>query len=171
MQISLEPVLYEQELVGDHGEPFWSGAVDVFDVTPGTLGRRLGSGYVELTGYFAPVDLGVYTSDLFSDNGNGEWFTPQYLHEMIGGVQRERLDVKTIFGMHYDVTPYANVVAFRRKFINTKYVWPAPVLLSLTTARRRAKAPRQLLNAAAPAVVAGASVWAAADSTASLHDH
>jgi predicted secreted hydrolase len=53
--LSLEPVMIDQESVA-HGEgaPFWDGAVDVYDVTPGSQGRRLGSGYVLLTGYVAP---------------------------------------------------------------------------------------------------------------------
>ncbi len=57
MQISLEPVLYEQEIVAHGGVPFWSGAVEIYDVRPGSDGLRLGRGYVELTGYAPPVAL------------------------------------------------------------------------------------------------------------------
>jgi len=45
--LSLEPVSYDQEsLAHGNGLSYWDGAVDVFDVTPGSQGRRLGSGYV-----------------------------------------------------------------------------------------------------------------------------
>lgn len=57
MQTSLEPVLYEQEIVASGGVPFWSGAVEFYDVRPWSQGLRLGRGYVELTGYAKPVDL------------------------------------------------------------------------------------------------------------------
>ena len=57
MAISLEPVLYEQEIVARGGLPFWSGAVEIFDVRPWSMGARLGRGYVELTGYTRPVEL------------------------------------------------------------------------------------------------------------------
>jgi len=55
LQLSLEPVLYEQEIVARGGAPFWSGAVDVYDVRSGSMGLRLGRGYVELTGYERPL--------------------------------------------------------------------------------------------------------------------
>lgn len=57
MAISLEPVAYEQEIVARGGVPFWSGAVEIFDVRPWSMGKRLGRGYVELTGYARPVEL------------------------------------------------------------------------------------------------------------------
>jgi len=45
--LSLEPVSYDQESPA-HGSglSYWDGAVDVYDVTPGSQGLRLGSGYV-----------------------------------------------------------------------------------------------------------------------------
>jgi predicted secreted hydrolase len=48
----LEPVTYDQESVA-HGDgvSYWDGAVDVFDVTPGSQGLRLGSGYVLMRGF------------------------------------------------------------------------------------------------------------------------
>ncbi|MEO9169818.1 MAG: hypothetical protein ABI282_06280, partial [Candidatus Baltobacteraceae bacterium] len=50
------------------------------------------------------------TSDLFAPNGGGTWFTPQYLHEAIGAIQRYGISPLTIFGMHYGATPYATIV-------------------------------------------------------------
>ncbi len=52
--LSLEPVAIDQEsTAGGTGAPFWDGAVDVYDVTPGSRGLRLGSGSVLLAGYAA----------------------------------------------------------------------------------------------------------------------
>ncbi len=55
--LSLEPVVIDQEIASDRGTPFYSGVVDVYDVTPWSMGRRLGTGFVELTGYASPIDL------------------------------------------------------------------------------------------------------------------
>lgn len=45
--LSLEPVSYRQESLADgQGASYWDGAVDIYDVTPGSQGLRLGSGYV-----------------------------------------------------------------------------------------------------------------------------
>ncbi|MBD5656765.1 MAG: hypothetical protein IAI50_16525 [Candidatus Eremiobacteraeota bacterium] len=58
LMLSLETVVADQEVVaGLRGVAYWNGAVDVFDVTPGTPGKRLGAGYVELTGYARPLRL------------------------------------------------------------------------------------------------------------------
>jgi hypothetical protein len=60
--------------------------------------------------YFPEHKL-LYTSDLFSqDSGPDDWFTPQYLHEAIGAIQRYGLQPTTIFGMHYDPTSYQTIV-------------------------------------------------------------
>jgi predicted secreted hydrolase len=51
----LVPTVLDQELVGTTGGvSYWEGAVDVRDVRSG---RRLGVGYVELTGYAGAVSL------------------------------------------------------------------------------------------------------------------
>jgi hypothetical protein len=49
--LSLEPVGYDQESVA-HGDglSYWDGAVDVYDVTPGSQGLRLGTGFVLMRG-------------------------------------------------------------------------------------------------------------------------
>lgn len=57
MQLSLEPVLSEQEIVARGGLPFWSGAIEIYDVRPWSEGLRLGRGFVELSGYTRPIDL------------------------------------------------------------------------------------------------------------------
>lgn len=50
--LSLEPVSVDQEsLANGNGLSYWDGAVDIYDVTPGSQGLRLGSGYVLMTGY------------------------------------------------------------------------------------------------------------------------
>ncbi|MEO6912637.1 MAG: MBL fold metallo-hydrolase [Candidatus Baltobacteraceae bacterium] len=76
---------------------------------------RTATGERQMMVYFPEHQL-LYTSDLFSGDGNGGWFTPQYLHEMTGAVEREHVAVKTIFGMHYDATPYASVVDYLKGF-------------------------------------------------------
>jgi predicted secreted hydrolase len=47
-RLRLVPILLDQELVDTATATYWEGAVDVFDAT---TGARLGTGYVELTGY------------------------------------------------------------------------------------------------------------------------
>ncbi|HEV3154049.1 MAG TPA: MBL fold metallo-hydrolase [Candidatus Baltobacteraceae bacterium] len=51
----------------------------------------------------------LYTSDLFSPDSDGSWFTPEYAHEALDAIRRERLDVQTIFGMHYGPTPFTQL--------------------------------------------------------------
>jgi predicted secreted hydrolase len=52
--ISLTPTVADQELaLPERALTYWEGAVDVQDVATG--GRRLGTGYVELTGYAGDV--------------------------------------------------------------------------------------------------------------------
>lgn len=51
----------------------------------------------------------LYTSDLFAPDAKDTWFTPEYLFELKEAVAREHLDVDSVFGMHYDLTPYADV--------------------------------------------------------------
>jgi len=52
--LSVSPVIGDQELVATaHGASYWSGAVDVEERATG--GKRVGSGYVELTGYASPL--------------------------------------------------------------------------------------------------------------------
>ena len=50
----LTPILDDQELVDATGTSYWEGAVDVRDASSG---RTMGTGYVELTGYAAPLQL------------------------------------------------------------------------------------------------------------------
>jgi len=52
----LTPVLADQELaLSGGGVSYWEGAVDV--TTPDQPARRIGVGYVELTGYAGTVAL------------------------------------------------------------------------------------------------------------------
>ncbi len=80
---------------------------------------RTATGERQMMVYFPEYQL-LYTSDLFSKDGKGGWFTPQYLHEMIGAVEREHLDVRNVFGMHYDVTPYTTLTAYLHAFVHPK---------------------------------------------------
>ncbi len=50
----LVPIVADQELYDPGGATYWEGAVDVRDAS---TGKPLGQGYVELTGYAAPVRL------------------------------------------------------------------------------------------------------------------
>jgi predicted secreted hydrolase len=52
--LRLTPIVADQELYDPSGTTYWEGAVDVRDANTGML---LGVGYVELTGYAAPVEL------------------------------------------------------------------------------------------------------------------
>jgi predicted secreted hydrolase len=55
LDLVLVPVLADQELVAPNGgTTYWEGSVDVQDATTHT---HLGDGYVELTGYTAPLSL------------------------------------------------------------------------------------------------------------------
>jgi predicted secreted hydrolase len=55
VDVTLVPAMLDQELVGTAGGvSYWEGAVDVRDTGSG---RRLGAGYVELTGYAAALSL------------------------------------------------------------------------------------------------------------------
>lgn len=66
--------------------------------------------------YFPEYEL-LYTSDLFAPDQNDSWFTPEYLYELREAVIREQLPVKNIFGMHYDVTPWATVTAALDRYL------------------------------------------------------
>jgi hypothetical protein len=60
----------------------------------------------------------LYTSDLFSmDSGPDDWFTPQYLDEAIAAITRYHLAPTTIFGMHYEATPYQTILDVVKKWV------------------------------------------------------
>jgi len=86
---------------------------------------RSATGERQMLIYF-PARRLLYTSDLFSGDGNGGWFTPQYLKEMIGAVERRHLAVETIWGMHYDPTPYQTVIDYERGFLAESPATPQP---------------------------------------------
>lgn len=65
--------------------------------------------------YFPASQL-LYTSDLLAPDGNGGWFTPQYVHELLAAVAREHLAVKTVFGMHYAPTPFVTLEQYEHHF-------------------------------------------------------
>lgn len=67
--------------------------------------------------YFPESKL-LYTSDLFSmDSGPTDWFTPQYLDEAIAAITRYHLTPTTIFGMHYEATPYQTLLDVVKKWV------------------------------------------------------
>jgi hypothetical protein len=45
---------------------------------------------------------------------------------MIGAVRREHLAVETIWGMHYDPTPYQTVIGYERRFLAESPATPQP---------------------------------------------
>lgn len=55
LDVTLVPVLLDQEIVLTSGPSYWEGAVDIRDTTAPSRAR--GQGYVELTGYAEPVEL------------------------------------------------------------------------------------------------------------------
>jgi len=67
---------------------------------------------------YLPEQRLLYTSDLFSmDSGPGDWFTPQYLDEAIAAITRYHLTPVTIFGMHYEATPYQTILDIVKKWV------------------------------------------------------
>jgi hypothetical protein len=70
---------------------------------------RTVTGERQMMAYFPDHKL-LYTSDLFTIR-NGSVFLPQTVSEAVDAVARERLDVATAFGMHYDALPWSTVVA------------------------------------------------------------
>jgi len=76
---------------------------------------RTATGERQMMVYFPERKL-LYTSDLFAPDGNGGWFTPEYLHEAIGAIEREHLAPRTTFGMHYGATPYRSIVNALQSF-------------------------------------------------------
>lgn len=61
----------------------------------------------------------LYSSDLFAPDEKDTWFTPEYLLELRNAVSREHLDVNTIFGMHYDPTPYKAAMSALDTFLKS----------------------------------------------------
>ena len=102
------------------GDTFVGSGPNRLEIVP----YRTATGERQMMVYFPGRRL-LYTSDLFSDDGRGGWFTPEYLREMIGVVTRERLDPTTIFGMHYDPTAYRDVVEYLNRFVSPPAA-PAP---------------------------------------------
>ena len=76
---------------------------------------RTATGERQMMVYFPERKL-LYMSDLVAPDGNGGSFTPEYLHEAIGAIQREHLSPQTVFGMHYGATPYSAIIDVLRSF-------------------------------------------------------
>lgn len=68
---------------------------------------RTVSGERQMIIYFPETHV-LYTSDLFSRLPDGSFWLPQFLQELKSVVDREHLEVVTIFGMHYEPTPWAD---------------------------------------------------------------
>lgn len=64
--------------------------------------------------YFPEHKL-LYASDLIQRRPNGEFFMPQYLSEAVDAAEREKLEVKNVFAMHLDLTPWSEIIAAVRK--------------------------------------------------------
>jgi predicted secreted hydrolase len=54
IDVTLEPLVLDQELAGASSPSYWEGAVDVRDARKDV---SIGAGYVELTGYAGPVSI------------------------------------------------------------------------------------------------------------------
>ncbi len=59
----------------------------------------------------------LYTSDLFAPNGDDGWFTPEYLKEAMEAVDRYHIAPKSVWGMHYGLTPWASIVEVVTDFV------------------------------------------------------
>jgi hypothetical protein len=70
---------------------------------------RTVSGERQMIVYF-PESRILYTSDLFAKLPDGSFWLPQYLQELRSVVDREHLAVETVFGMHYEPTPWSDVL-------------------------------------------------------------
>jgi hypothetical protein len=78
---------------------------------------RSETGERQMMVYFPQHEL-LYTSDLFSmDSGPNDWFTPQYLDEAIAAITRYHLTPATIFGLHYEATPYQTILDAVRTWV------------------------------------------------------
>lgn len=68
--------------------------------------------------YFPARKL-LYSSDLFQRLPSGEFFLPQTLWEAVDAVRRERLEVRTDFGMHLGPTPWKEIEAAVQNAVGT----------------------------------------------------
>jgi hypothetical protein len=59
--------------------------------------------------YFPEQKL-LYASDLVQKSLKGGFFMPQYVSEVLQAASREKLDVRNVFAMHTDLTPWTELV-------------------------------------------------------------
>lgn len=59
----------------------------------------------------------LYGSDLFQRDQKGEFFLPQTVSEMVSMVEREKIEVRSVFAMHLPVTPWEEVTAALDKHV------------------------------------------------------
>lgn len=64
---------------------------------------------------FFPERHLLYASDTLAMNGNGSLYDPELMSEVVQAVQRERLQVKTVFAMHQGPTDWNHVLALIEK--------------------------------------------------------
>jgi hypothetical protein len=75
------------------------------------LPLRTVTGERQMMVYFPALQL-LYTSDLFTIR-DGLVFLPQMVGEGVAAAERDHLDPKRAFGMHYDVLPWQTVTESR----------------------------------------------------------
>ncbi|MDQ3744727.1 MAG: MBL fold metallo-hydrolase, partial [Acidobacteriota bacterium] len=91
-----------------------------FEIVSGKVALGSGANRIEIYPYrtqtgerqmmvYLPNHKLLYSSDLFSEDGKGGYFTPQYVAEFLSAVRRERLSVETVFGMHLGPTKFDKV--------------------------------------------------------------
>lgn len=78
---------------------------------------RTATGERQMMIYLPEHEL-LYTSDLFAMNDDGTVWLPGFAQEMADAVKREGLDVVSVVGMHYDMTPLEKV---EKAITNRKY--------------------------------------------------
>ncbi len=64
---------------------------------------------------FFPEHHLLYASDTLALNDDGSLYDPELMREVVEAVQREGLQVNTVFAMHQAPMPWSNVVALVQK--------------------------------------------------------
>jgi hypothetical protein len=64
--------------------------------------------------YFPEEHL-LYASDTLALNADGSLYAPELMREVMDAVEREHLTVTTVFAMHQEPVPWAQVIALVEK--------------------------------------------------------
>ena len=67
--------------------------------------------------YFPQHHL-LYASDTLAINDDGTLYDPELMREVVEAVEREGLQVSTVFAMHQGPVPWTSAVALVKKALN-----------------------------------------------------